>query len=69
MSKLSKFAKRKLGAEVSTLVEAGYLDESLKLTDGGKLALQHIIAEKFETEFVAAAQVKLDAEKKSEESK
>ncbi len=56
---LSAIMKRLLNDKYKALYKAGYLDKELNLTCFGKLALTQIVAEKFETEFIARAQEKI----------
>lgn len=70
MSKLSKFARKFLGLDVSvhTLVEAGYISEDLKLTDAGKLALHQLSFETHKEALVKMAEEKI-AEQEEEAAK
>ena len=65
---LSKLARKLLHPTIHTLVEAGYLNDELKLTDAGKLALHQISFEKSQAELIARAEEKL-AKMKEEEAK
>lgn len=55
MSSLSKLVRRILGSQYVILEDAGYLTSDLKLTDEGKVALNHVLLEKYEAELVEAA--------------
>jgi len=58
----------KLGKEVATLLEAGYLTEGGALTDVGKSALWSLILDSYQTELVAVAREELE-EAEAEEKK
>lgn len=68
MNTLSKIAKRIFSADIKAQIEAGYLDNELKITDAGKLALTHILYEK-ETKALTDAANDLIARRKEEAKK
>ena len=56
--------KRLLNENYKKMVKAGYLDNSLKITDAGRIALDHITLMKNEAELVAMADEKIAREEK-----
>lgn len=61
---LSTIMKRLLNDDYKALYKAGYLDSQLKITDAGRVMLDHITLETNLTKLVDAANKKIEAEEK-----
>lgn len=57
--KLGTIAKRVIPSEYQKLVEAGYLNEKLQITEAGRIMLDHIVLQENLAEFVAAAETRI----------
>lgn len=67
MSRLSLIAKRMLDGDTQALYKAGFISESLWLTDEGKSNLWAILLEAYKKEMVAAAKQELKDRKDNDE--
>lgn len=61
---LSTILKRILDSKYKTLVKAGYLNSELKITDAGRIALDHVTLVANEAELVKMAEAKIADEAK-----
>jgi hypothetical protein len=59
---LSTIMKRLLNDDYKALVKAGYLDSQLRITDVGRIALDHVSLQKNFAELVVMAKEKITRE-------
>ena len=67
MAKISTILKRTLNPKYRAMVEAGYLNSELKITDAGRTRLDHIVLQVHE-DALAAAATELIAERKAKDA-
>lgn len=64
-NRLTNIAKRLLNKEVKTLIEAGFMNQDLSMTEAGRQELTSILFEKYQKELVEAATAKLEEDKEN----
>jgi len=62
-SMLSTLAKKLIDKDLRTLIKAGFMDDSLNLTQEGKQEVWALLYDKFKKDLVEAAEEKLEEDR------